>query len=144
MWRERGSRMALIVASQFQLSRCIVLAEYQEFVAATHFLTPFALHPRRNCVRQWGGYTYLQAGLLDQALTEFNIGYKHCHAGCICGRVPDRIAKPQSGRISGGGEWILEPRPWGTRRKYHAEAQGHCEHECASCLSSSSTLRVVR
>ena len=93
MWRERGSRMALILASQFiemkvgifsslfpksltvwlyYSRRCFALAEYQEFTAATHLLAPLCTQSSPE-LRSAVGRIYLQAGLLDQALIEFNL-----------------------------------------------------------------------
>jgi len=86
MWRERGSRMTLIIASQFIemkarvllscfamfLTQFIELVDYQEFTAATRLLTPLCT-PTSPELRSAVGRIYLQAGLLDQALKEFNL-----------------------------------------------------------------------
>jgi hypothetical protein len=75
MWRERGDRMALIIASQFiEMKVCIFFSPLPMFLAVglcpascspntrslrlQHvFCHHFALHPRPNCARRWGGYT---------------------------------------------------------------------------------------
>ena len=93
MWRERGSRMALIIASQFiemkvrvplilllvvltprsyLLLRCTIFAGHQEFTAATRLLAPLCTQSSPE-LRSAVGRIFLQAGLLDQALTEFNL-----------------------------------------------------------------------
>ncbi|KAF9647421.1 hypothetical protein BDM02DRAFT_3098171 [Thelephora ganbajun] len=64
MWRERGSRIALIIASQF--------IEMKEFTAATRLLAPLCTSSSPELCSAVGRI-YLQAGLLDQALAEFNI-----------------------------------------------------------------------
>jgi len=86
MWRERGSRMVLIIASQFiEMKVCVpfllapilpirrvAFTDYQEFTAATRLLAPLCT-PSSPELRSAVGRIYLQAGLLDQALTEFNL-----------------------------------------------------------------------
>ena len=93
MWRERGSRMALVIASQFiemkvrvllslglmpltvrpcPSSQRVAFADHQEFTAATRLLAPLCTSSSPE-LRSAVGRIYLQAGLLDQALTEFNL-----------------------------------------------------------------------
>jgi len=66
MWRERGSRIALIIASQFiemkvwvllifvYASDSLIIRNSQLLHASLHHS---ALHPHPNFVRQWGGST---------------------------------------------------------------------------------------
>jgi len=81
MWKERGSRMALIIASQFiemkvwiflSLLPVLLTAYHQEFTAAASLLAPLCT-PSSPELRSAVGRIYLQAGLLDRALTEFNL-----------------------------------------------------------------------
>jgi hypothetical protein len=79
MWRERGSRMVLIIASQFiEMKVCAPLTFLTAPLTVLCFLTAHgfdslpvrslrplhasslhsALHPHPNCVRQWEGYIF--------------------------------------------------------------------------------------
>ena len=73
MWKERGSRMALIIASQFiEMKVCVLFSLLPISLTVCTSLRSLnirnsrlqhvswlhsVLHPRPNCVRQWGGYT---------------------------------------------------------------------------------------
>lgn len=86
MWKERGSRMTLIIASQFieMKVRALLITthaseydstrhcNYQEFTSATRLLAPLCTASSPE-LRSAVGRIFLQAGLLDQALTEFNL-----------------------------------------------------------------------
>ena len=118
MWKERGSRMALIIASQFIEMKVRVLSlllaipltavpalattnwdHCQSGVYSRYTPPRTTLHPilTRTAVGSGKGIppSWPPRPGADRIQPRFRIHRKHCHAVRICGRIPKQFSKPQ-------------------------------------------------